>query len=516
MAAKTQQTQGKVLFFDGIDFVLDANGKISNADNTIGSSNNGNGIYFSEFLYGTEQNNEWAYHIGHHGHVFTEGSRIKDDTSASAIINPFSVTNNTIQQNKSVNYVNGLAANVYAKTITPKITTIDFSTLISHINRLQERIAALENPAIKTYSIKVNVTGLKTGDSFTNHGIPTSIAEDKSFSGKITAPTGYSISSITANPTNGVSVSGNTLTINGAQLTTNLTINIVLTEIKYNVTLTLQHLENGSAKTSTSAIFAIASGTATQQLTNGNQATWTVSIKDAAHWSTPNANNPGDAITCTNGSVSVSGSIITIKSNAVSNSAINVTAVLQPRKDITVTFHTIDGGTLTTRTGLTWYTNANITAVSYSPEGKILTGWSTTQNGTKVLDVDPTSIFVNSNDFYPLVIDAIDYGYYSFNATSKAAIKNLTESDFTKLTKATSEVDCGVQGMSVVLTEGEVAPSIALYTVATNQYSDTATMSAGTTTTGKTKTINGKVYNVWYLSQMTDVTDTTKVKITIN
>lgn len=112
-------------------------------------------------------------------------------------------------------------------------------------------------------------------------------------------------------------------------------------------------------------------------------------------------------------------------------------------------------------------------------------------------------------------ISETDYGYYSFNATSTAEIKNLTASDFTKLTKATSEVDCGAEGgLACVLTEGTTAPNIYKFSAADNMYGNMGTMKQSDTA-GRTKEINGKTYNVWYVTGATGG-NISKCKIIIN
>lgn len=114
-----------------------------------------------------------------------------------------------------------------------------------------------------------------------------------------------------------------------------------------------------------------------------------------------------------------------------------------------------------------------------------------------------------------VVYETHDIGYYSFNATSKAEIKNLTEDDFTKLTEATSRVDCGVACMPVVLTEGTTAPKLTIYSNRKGDWLTEGDMSVGTTTTGATKVINGKTYNLWYVGATTSATDNSMVNIKI-
>lgn len=125
-----------------------------------------------------------------------------------------------------------------------------------------------------------------------------------------------------------------------------------------------------------------------------------------------------------------------------------------------------------------------------------------------------TEIIENADS---VVYDVKVYGYYSFNATSKAEIKNLTANDFTKLTKATSEVDCGVAGFPVILTPEETtnAPQYQTYSNMDNGYSDIITTREGSSTTGTTKIINGKTYKLWYWANLTDALDNPKVKIYI-
>lgn len=104
------------------------------------------------------------------------------------------------------------------------------------------------------------------------------------------------------------------------------------------------------------------------------------------------------------------------------------------------------------------------------------------------------------------------FGYYSFNATSKAEIKNLTESDFTKLTEATCDITCNKTCYPVFLTEGTTAPTVYCNSK-TFGLGDPIGLKAGTTTTGTTKVINSKTYNVWYISNPTEETDTDFVRI---
>lgn len=111
-----------------------------------------------------------------------------------------------------------------------------------------------------------------------------------------------------------------------------------------------------------------------------------------------------------------------------------------------------------------------------------------------------------------------DYGYYSFNVTSLVVIeeiKNLTESDFTKLTNATSEEACGKTCYPVVLTTGTTPPIMTLWSVGGNGYGVPNTMFSLTDYSGLTITINNKTYNVWCLVNPTLASDTSKVKIEI-
>ncbi|MCQ2197947.1 MAG: hypothetical protein MJZ60_10555, partial [Bacteroidaceae bacterium] len=113
-----------------------------------------------------------------------------------------------------------------------------------------------------------------------------------------------------------------------------------------------------------------------------------------------------------------------------------------------------------------------------------------------------------------VVYDVKDYGYYSFNATSTAEIKNLTASDFTKLTKATSEVDCGVDCVPVVAVPTEIAPTIQEHSKGANDYISPYTLNrAGTLTIS----INKVTYYIYYCSKgETVANDTDTLIISIN
>lgn len=128
---------------------------------------------------------------------------------------------------------------------------------------------------------------------------------------------------------------------------------------------------------------------------------------------------------------------------------------------------------------------------------------------------DGTVEVFQTNECDSIVYDVKDYGYYSFNATSLEEIKNLTSSDFTKLTKAISEVTCGKKCYPVVLTTGKIAPVMTWWSLGGNGYGAPQTMDSETDYSGLTITISDKIYNVWCLVNPTSATDTTKVKIEI-
>ncbi len=112
-------------------------------------------------------------------------------------------------------------------------------------------------------------------------------------------------------------------------------------------------------------------------------------------------------------------------------------------------------------------------------------------------------------------ISETDYGYYSFNATSIEGIKDLSLSDFTKLTKAISEETCGKRCFPVVLTTGTTAPVMTWWSNGGNGYGMPQTMDSETDYSGLTITINGTKYNVWCEVNPTGATDTSKIKIEI-
>lgn len=117
---------------------------------------------------------------------------------------------------------------------------------------------------------------------------------------------------------------------------------------------------------------------------------------------------------------------------------------------------------------------------------------------------------VKSVEYVPV----IDYGYYSFNATS-LDFSGLTASDFTKLTNATSEVTCGKKCYPVVLTKGTTPPISTWWSNGGNGYGKPSTMDSETDYSGLTITINGTKYNVWCEVNPTSATDTAKIKIEI-
>lgn len=130
-----------------------------------------------------------------------------------------------------------------------------------------------------------------------------------------------------------------------------------------------------------------------------------------------------------------------------------------------------------------------------------------------VTKTDGTTETIENAD--SVVYDVKILGYYSFNATSTAEIKNLTASDFTKLTEATSEVPCGVRGLITVLTTGNTSPSAYKYSVMDKCYGDEIVLKPGNDKTGTTISINSVVYNIWYWAVGTDPSDNTKIKLII-
>lgn len=131
----------------------------------------------------------------------------------------------------------------------------------------------------------------------------------------------------------------------------------------------------------------------------------------------------------------------------------------------------------------------------------VMLGTTAFAQGVVVHKTDGTTEVIHDVD--SVVYETSAIGYYSFNATSTAEIKNLTASDFTKLTEATSEVPCGAEGgLACVLTPRTTAPNIYKFSAADNMYGTMGTMKQSDTA-GKTKTINGKTYNVWYVTGAT-------------
>lgn len=117
-----------------------------------------------------------------------------------------------------------------------------------------------------------------------------------------------------------------------------------------------------------------------------------------------------------------------------------------------------------------------------------------------------------------VVYDVKVYGYYSFNATSKIEIASLTEADFTKLTQASTELSTTIKdkGLPVVLTTGNVPPTLKLFSVAAgNDWGNEGELRPGNTATGTTITINNTIYNIWYSSGQLSKIDNTKLIINI-
>lgn len=142
----------------------------------------------------------------------------------------------------------------------------------------------------------------------------------------------------------------------------------------------------------------------------------------------------------------------------------------------------------------------------------VMLGTTAFAQGVVVHKTDGTTEVIHDVD--SVVYETSAIGYYSFNATSTAEIKNLTATDFTKLNAATSEVNCGVTGLITVLTTGTTAPIAWKRSEMDGQtYGEPITLNKAGTFTIE---INNKTYNVWYWAGATNASDNKKVKIQIN
>lgn len=484
--AQTAQTQGKVLFYDGVELTINKNNEIAEPDRTVGVT--GNGIYFSEYNVGS---GKWAYHIGHHGHLFTAGPSIANGVDNQQTIVPFTTnTNNgqtTIALNNSVNYIGGLASDIYAKTITPSVATIDFSLLVDYINGLQSRIWQLEHPDTVYYNVTIKLEGdIPTGWT---PNIPTSLPENHTQTYNIEAPFGYSISSISVLGT-GISRNGNNIVF--MNLLSNVEITIKLTQNSYSATLKLttdKDLPNG---VNISDIVIIKSGDDTKTgLHNGEHATWPIQVKDPTHWV---ADSTG--FTVTGGYIDNDLNVI---SNNITTSNLSVIATLHAKTNLTVTFHTTNGGSLFQIQNCTWYDNKQLsssainTLTNYSEDGKIIVGWAKTNGGSKVLDKNVSTVFVDSLDFYPVVTDATDYGYY--REANSWEEQNST-SGWQKITSSNHTVITGKDVNIAIATVNNTMPTL----TAASNIGGTMNCQVFSATEGgfaQKITINGKEYYFW-------------------
>lgn len=112
------------------------------------------------------------------------------------------------------------------------------------------------------------------------------------------------------------------------------------------------------------------------------------------------------------------------------------------------------------------------------------------------------------------------YGYYSFSLQSRPSVEGLqalTAQDFKPLNTTVSEINTTQSCYTVVLTDGEKAPEIAVYTETFKIYSVPYELYDAPVDVPKIE-INGKQYNIWYTpyGKALILPDSSKIKITIN